>query len=273
MTKDGFCSYGNAREQALMGYLYDEMSPDELAQFDRHLSGCLVCRAELDSLTAVRSEMGAWQAPVPAGQIAVRVAAVEPAVEPRPVLRPRHAWQRTWSEIPAWAQAAAAVLVIGASAGLANLDVSYGAGGLSVRTGWRHQAAPVAVAAVQHEASPLVPNPVVASVVTDAPGAMPVATIESVPSAATAASASASASDDEAMLRRVRALVQESEKRQQRELALRLAEYTRESQSQRQADLVRIDQTLGLYQRNTGMEVLRTQQQLNSLVQRVSEQR
>jgi hypothetical protein len=102
---------------------------------------------------------------------------------------------------------------------------------------------------------------------------VPVAAILDTPPAAASARSVAPAVDDDALMRRVRALVQESEKRQQRELALRLAEYTRESQAQRQADLVRIDRTLGLYQRNTGMEVLRTQQQLNSLVQRVSEQR
>jgi len=42
---------------------------------------------------------------------------------------------------------------------------------------------------------------------------------------------------------------------------------------QRQADLVKIDRSLGLIQRNTGVEAMRTQQQLNTLAQRVSQQR
>ncbi|MEQ1729603.1 MAG: hypothetical protein ABL982_14620, partial [Vicinamibacterales bacterium] len=79
--------------------------------------------------------------------------------------------------------------------------------------------------------------------------------------------------DDAALLARVRSLVQESERRQQRELALRVAEVARDSQVQRQADLVKIDRSLGLIQRNTGVEVMRTQQQLNTLAQRVSQQR
>ena len=41
-----------------------------------------------------------------------------------------------WREIPAWAQAAAAVLLLGVAAGLANLDIRYDGEGLRVRTGW-----------------------------------------------------------------------------------------------------------------------------------------
>jgi hypothetical protein len=81
------------------------------------------------------------------------------------------------------------------------------------------------------------------------------------------------AADEDAVMKRVRALLQESERRQQRELALRVAEVARDTQAQRQADLVRIDRSLGLIQNRTGVEVMRTQQQLNTLAQRVSEQR
>jgi hypothetical protein len=42
-------------------------------------------------------------------------------------------------------------------------------------------------------------------------------------------------------------------------------------QSQRQADLVKIDRSLGLIQSRTGMEVMRTQRQVNSLAQQVSQ--
>ena len=41
----------------------------------------------------------------------------------------------------------------------------------------------------------------------------------------------------------------------------------------RASDLVKIDRSLGLIQNRTGVEVMRTQQQLNSLAQRVSQQR
>ena len=45
-------------------------------------------------------------------------------------------------------------------------------------------------------------------------------------------------------MRRVRALLEESEKRQQRELALRVAEVLRDVNAQRQADLMKIDRSL-----------------------------
>ena len=62
-----------------------------------------------------------------------------------------------------------------------------------------------------------------------------------------------------------RALVEESEKRQQRELALRIAELLRDVNAQRQADLVKIDRTLGVVQNNVGIEVMKNRQQINQM--------
>ncbi len=70
---------------------------------------------------------------------------------------------------------------------------------------------------------------------------------------------------DADLVKRVRALVDESEKRQQRELALRVAEVVRDVATQRQADLVKIDRTLGVVQNNLGVEVLRDRQRLDIL--------
>jgi hypothetical protein len=64
---------------------------------------------------------------------------------------------------------------------------------------------------------------------------------------------------------RVRALLAESEKRQQRELALRIAELLRDVNVQRQADLAKIDRTLGVVQNNVGIEVMKTRQQMNQM--------
>jgi hypothetical protein len=85
------------------------------------------------------------------------------------------------------------------------------------------------------------------------------------------AAATTSSSGEEAVLRRVRQLVQDSERRQESELALRVGEAVRELQMQRQADLVKIDRTLGLMQSRTGIEVMRTQRQMNTLAQQVSQ--
>jgi hypothetical protein len=66
-------------------------------------------------------------------------------------------------------------------------------------------------------------------------------------------------------VRRVRALIEESEKRQNSELALRIAEVMRDVHAERQADLVRIDRTLGAVQNNLGVEVMKTRQQVNQM--------
>jgi len=84
------------------------------------------------------------------------------------------------------------------------------------------------------------------------------------------APAPAPSSDDQALIRRVRALLDESEQRQQRELALRLAEVVRDTQVQRRADLVKIDQSLGVLQNQTSLEVRR---EVNSLARQVSQQK
>jgi len=158
------------------------------------------------------------------------------------------------------------MLFLGASAGVANLDVRYDQNGLSVRTGWSKAASPASVA-----------NPASA-----APWRGELAVLEgrlrsefqaSRPStqliAAQAQRAASSASDAE-LLRRVRALIDDSERRQQRELALRVADVMRDVDSHRRADLSKIDRNLGAIQNNTGVEVMKQRELLNYLV-RVSQ--
>jgi hypothetical protein len=66
-------------------------------------------------------------------------------------------------------------------------------------------------------------------------------------------------------MRRVRALLDESEKRQQRELALRVAELFRDVSAQRRIDLENIDRTLGVMENKVGVEVMKDRQRLNLL--------
>jgi hypothetical protein len=251
-----FCNYPGKRDETVVAYLYGEMETDERSAFDRHLMACAPCRAELADLRGVRSELARWASPEPSAQIPFNV----------PI--PRHVGVgKSIRSIPVWAQAIAATLILGVAAGVANLDVSYSASsGLSVRTGWRHpanvnpsQAVSSPAQAVQTSVAPWTTD--LAALERDLRGA-----IEARPAAATTSS-----SGDEAVLRRVRQLVQDSERRQESELALRVGEAVRELQMQRQADLVKIDRTLGLMQNRTGIEVMRTQRQMNTLAQQVSQ--
>jgi hypothetical protein len=66
-------------------------------------------------------------------------------------------------------------------------------------------------------------------------------------------------------VRRVRGLIDESEKRQQRELALRVAEVIRDVNAQRQADLIKVDRVLGTVQNNLGIAVLKNRAQMQQM--------
>lgn len=260
---ESFCTYVG-REEILVAYLYDDIPADTRTGFERHLIGCAVCRTELAGLSAVRTDLGTWMPPERAG----RFISESPA---RPVARTSRVLTIA-RELPAWMQFAAAMVVLGASAGLANLNVSHGQDGWSVRTGWLRPAPAATVAA--------------AATVDDiaAVERRLRAEVQSLNSAAIAAAASSAAPrvqaaakrddpDSSELVQQLRALVQQSERRQQRELALRLAEVVREVQMQRQADLMKIDRTLGVVQNSTGMAIRDQQQLLNNLAVRVSSQR
>jgi hypothetical protein len=83
-----------------------------------------------------------------------------------------------------------------------------------------------------------------------------------------------SGADDVELLQRVRAIVEASERNQQRELALRVAEVARDMQAQRVADLHRIQRTLNVIENTTGGAIVRQGRVLNDLraAVRVSQQ-
>jgi len=256
-----FCNYPGKRDDTIVAYLYGEMEADERVAFDRHLVACAPCRVELADLRDVRSQLACSVPPELPAHIPFTVDLPRQPVAVVPAAR----------TIPVWAQAIAATLILGVAGGIANLDVSYtAASGLSIRTGWRH-----AVDASNNQ-PPAAPARIEPTTQSPAPWSSDLAALErnlrsaldERPAVATVAS---STSSDEAVMRRVRQLLQDSERRQESELALRMAEAVRELQMQRQADLVKIDRTLGVIQNRTGIEVMRTQRQMNSLAQQVSQ--
>src|SRR5262245_11011374 len=122
---DILCGYTGDREAALMAYVYDELSPADRAAFDGHLTACARCRTELNAFGAVRRQLAHWTPPTFAG-IAQRASDADHAASAPPppaAARANVVWSGDgrWGmlhALPAWAQAAAAVLVLGAAAGL-----------------------------------------------------------------------------------------------------------------------------------------------------------
>jgi hypothetical protein len=281
------CTYSGDRDEALVTFLYDKdaSGEGERAAFGAHLPTCAACRDELDTLRGIRTQLATWNPPEPNFAITFGGARQSRSLDrPSSISNQQSAINnqhlRWWRSVPAWAQVAAALLFLGVSAAIANLDVRYDQQGLSIRTGWSQQRdARGATATNRATAS----SPAAAGS-GEAPWKADLTALEqqlkaemrvarTSPDAATpqAQTVSTHATDAE-LVRRVRALVDESEKRQQRELALRVAELLRDVNAQRQGDLAKVNRALGAVENNLGVEVLKTRQQVN-LMYRASQVR
>jgi anti-sigma factor RsiW len=238
--------------ESLVAYLYDELDADHGAAVARHLETCAACAAEYAALGGVRRVLGEWTPPAPPLRFSV---AAEAPAPPATVLRPAAS---RWQAVPAWAQLIAATLTLAVGAAVANVQVRHDADGWTVSTGWMAPAPPAtAPAAAPREDW----RPALAALeqslrqeLSSGAQAPPIATV------------AASTSEDPQAASRMRSLIQESERRQQQELALRLAQFSRDLDLQRRADLVRIDQGIGQLEGRTGAEVARQREMLNYIV-------
>jgi len=218
-------------KELLVGYLYGEIDADSKRTMEAHLAACAECRDEMAALMATRGLLGQWTPPEHQLGFQIVSGAARPA-------RPR------FHLSPMFGLAAAAVLVLAAAAAIANLDVTYNADGLSIRTGWNR--APVAAAVPPAEgatAAAVVPAGIAASLeVLD----QRLRELESdrTASTETVQNASGPRVSDGDMLRRVRALLTDSESRQSRELALRIRQLHTEMEAQRRVDLATIEEGL-----------------------------
>jgi hypothetical protein len=254
---DILCGYAN-RDDTIVAYLYDDIDPAERRVFQSHLLTCTTCRDEVAAFKSVRQHLARWDPPHPAS-------IASPQVHPQSASRSLQ-WLR---QVPVWAQVAAALLFLGVSAGIANLDVRHDQKGWTVRTGWSRGSGSSGGSDVAQGFIP----------VGDAPWRADLMRLEqqlkseirSTPASAgnvsnAAPMARTVSAGDADTLKRVRALLDESEKRQQRELALRVAELLRDVNAQRQADLIKIDRNLGQMESSLGTQVIQNRQQMNYLM-------
>jgi hypothetical protein len=234
---------------ALVGYLYDECEPEERRAIDAHVAVCPACAAELAALGSTRLQIAAWTPPE--AHLGFRIVS---DTAPSNVLRPARWWRGT---LPVWAQAVAASLIF--AAGL----------WLGIARGIEPSADSPAPVMATAPATPAT-----------AASAADLAALERRLRAEMAQLRTASAppatapqtASEAQLMTRVRALIEESELRQQRELALRTAQVVRDFDIQRQVDLAQIQRTFGQMQGQTGAEVRDQREMLNYLM-RVSQQR
>ena len=239
----------------LIGYVYDDLAPEERAAFDAHVLTCAECRDEAAALRATRGHLSAWTPSQP--DLGFQV--VRHSVEPRANVLP---FRSRWTQV--LRVAAAAVIVLAAASALANLEVRYDSNGLVVRTGWA-RTAPVA-----QDFSPA-SAPASASTATAQP--MPAtwradfddlnrrlrdieAGIAAQPQHVTVTAANARMSDAE-MLRRVREIVSDAESRQDGAVAQRLLQVMQDLDRQRRADYAMLQQSNAQVHGATQAELLK----------------
>jgi len=225
---------------ALLDYLYEEGDPAERLRIARHLQECAACSVAVLEFQNVRGMLSDWTPP--AADLGFRmVRDTGPALDAH--VTASRGW-RAW--LPAtpyrnWVQAAAAVVLFAAGMAVSQLSMHYNDGALTVR--------------MMPSAEPAV-SPVTERAITTSGGDIfltPEATPTNVAVSPMALSSTpqptaAAPVDTEQLLQRVRAMIDQSEQRQQRELALRLSQVTSEVDTQHQADLLRIQQNIGQQQ-------------------------
>ena len=233
---------------ALVGYMYGESEPAERRVIEQHLKVCPACAAELEALGATRIQLAAWTPPE--ARLGFRM--VSDAAPASNVVRPARWWTQP---IPAWAQVAAAAAIFAAGLSLGVLRGTTSSTPATVAAtspaASRNVASASDLAALEQRL-----RSEMALLRTSAPAGAP---------------QTASASEAQ-ILARVRALIDESEQRQQRELALRTAQVVRDFDSQRRVDLNNVRSILGQVEGSTGAEIARQQQTLQYLM-RVSQEK
>ena len=112
-------------KELLVSYLYDELEGPERQAFEAHVGSCPSCSSEIESLRGTRARLSSWTP-------------IEPDLDFQIVRRreSRPSRLRWTSSRGAWGLAAAAVLVLAAAAGVANVEIRSSSDGLVFRTGW-----------------------------------------------------------------------------------------------------------------------------------------
>ena len=259
---------------ALVSYLYNDGSPEELAAIETHVHSCDACTAELASLGDTRELLSAWSPPQTELGLTLTSDALPVAAAPFVAASPaglakqgqtddpakrgqthNAPWWRQSS--PVWMQAVAASMVF--AAGMA-IGAGRGSGPVP-----QSGAATAGIGTVQPVA-----------VKTDGVSRGELADLERrlrsefarlSPSPAAPVQTTAR-SDDEALMKRVRALVNESEEKQRSELALRTAQVLRDIEIQRKVDIATLQQNIGQIQGATGAELRRQNELYNQLINR-----
>ena len=237
-------------KQTLVSYLYGEIDHATRQVVDAHLATCAACAAEVMALGDARAELGLWVPPDVELDFTIVKKSQLPAAN---VLRPA----RWWSTVPAWAQAAAAILVLAAGAAIANVRVTSGPEGFQVTTGWMPFDSSTTNSARGALAQDKQPDEAWRAALVSLEQQLRNEIIAARPQ-----ESRVSGPVDEATISRVRQLIAESEQRHERALAMRFVEFTRDMNMQRRADMQNLGRVVGSYDG----ELMRQRQMINNVI-------
>jgi len=238
-------------KNALVAYLYEECEPELRDVISGHLTRCDSCSSEIDGLGWTRQRLEVWAPPMP--ELGFQM--------PVPAQEVRLPWWR--APLPAWAQAAAALVIfgVGLSVGLARGPVAAPQQASSPRPTVTVPAAPVDTVSSTDLADL---EQRLKSEISQMRTTAPVRQV-----------ASSTASSDEEIMKKVEALLTQSEERQRREFTLRSVEMARDFEAQRRVDMASVRETVGQFQGVTGTEIRQQREaidRLNSYIIRVGQQ-
>jgi len=257
-------SFSCTDKDTLVAYVYGDCDADTRGAVEAHLATCPACADEVGGFGMVRKTLSEWRPPERVGGLRLVREDESEAPTPARVLRPARWWQ---APLPALAKVAAAILLFAGGAALANLEVRYDKDGFLVRTGWQKPVPAATQSAVRQpgtlepQAAPApTPASVPGSAAAESPWRVELASLErqlrdefrqQLASVRTASAGPAPANvaagadvDESQLMTRVRAMIDDSYRRQQVEMALRINQVEGDFQTQRKADMARLQQVV-----------------------------
>jgi hypothetical protein len=120
-TENSLCSM----HEALVSYLYEEATPEDVRLMESHLKGCSACAEELQAFEGVRRMLGHWKIED------VPIVRVMPQAGRRPRLA---ALREIFVIAPMWAKAATAALAALLVLSVMGTEIAVGPGGFTFRT-------------------------------------------------------------------------------------------------------------------------------------------
>ena len=233
---------------ALVAYMYEECEAEIREVIAAHLKRCEACSNEVDGLSWTRGRLQAWVPPMPELRFQM----------PVPALDPRLPWWR--APLPAWAQAVAALLIFGV--------------GLSVGLARRPATVPSQASVSQPATETTNTATTNTASRTDLSDLEQRLKAEMAQLRSTAPTPVRQVTSGDDIMKRVEALVAESEERQRREFTLRSVEMARDFEAQRRIDMATVRETVGQFQGAAGTEIRQQREaidRINNFI-RVSQQ-